>query len=147
MPDHICHPATGQAIELGPDETLQRIVWPEPPVVVLPLPGSAGALLYRLTRPSAKHGTRSGGCASSTGPLLLAPVRCRESFGSSACHRCLALRIRAMTSGLRARLLSVVPPSRNREGILMPRPGYLPHPRSLGSRLRGVVVQGTMVCI
>ena len=50
MPDPIRHPTTGEPIEPGPDETLQRIAWPGSPVVVLTRPGPAGELLYRLAR-------------------------------------------------------------------------------------------------
>ena len=52
MPDPIRHPTTGEPIEPGPDETLQRIAWPGAPVVVLTRPGPAGELLYRLAQSS-----------------------------------------------------------------------------------------------
>jgi hypothetical protein len=56
MADPIHHPATGEPIELGPDERLCRIAWPGAPVLVIVATqptyrAPAGELAYRLARP------------------------------------------------------------------------------------------------
>ena len=50
------HPATGEPIELAPDETLQRFAWPGAPVLVVVAHRPThrapdGELAYRLARP------------------------------------------------------------------------------------------------
>jgi hypothetical protein len=61
MTDPTHHPATGDLIDLAPDETLQRIAWPGAPVVVLTRPGPAGELLYRLAQPSCQTWNTAAG--------------------------------------------------------------------------------------
>ena len=61
MPDPIRHPITGDPIEVGPGEQLQRIAWHGAPVVVVTRPGLAGELLYRLARPSCREWNPAAG--------------------------------------------------------------------------------------
>lgn len=71
MPDPIRHPATGESIELAADETLHRIAWPGPPVLVI----TAIRPTYRC--PEGEHAyrlARSGpGTWNPVGLLKLAP--------------------------------------------------------------------------
>ena len=56
MPEPIRHPATGDLIEVGPDETLHQIAWPGPPVLVIVATrptyrAPEGERAYRLASP------------------------------------------------------------------------------------------------
>jgi len=55
------HPTTGEAIELAPDETLQRFTWP----------GTAVLVSWRIAwpAPAARNGTRLGTRLWRPGPL------------------------------------------------------------------------------
>mgnify|MGYP001809903024 CR=1 FL=1 len=56
MTQLLFHPATGELIELAPDEQLQQIAWPGAPVLVITAQrpthqAPAGEPAYRLARP------------------------------------------------------------------------------------------------